>query len=136
MEIVVPAGIDGGEMIRLAGGGEAVAGGAAGDLYVKVHVQPDARFKKDGPNLVMDFSVKLSDALLGADHTVQTLDGEETVAIPQGVSHGEMLRIKNKGVPQGRGKRGDLLLHVKINLPQKLSRNAKTLIEKLKEEGV
>lgn len=136
IEIIVPAGIEGGEMIRLTGAGEAVAGGSSGDLYVKVHVQPDARFKKDGVNLITDLSVKLSDALLGAEYQVTTLDGEQSLDIPMGVTHGEMIRIPGKGVPTPRGKRGDLFVRVKINLPQKLSREAKKLIEKLKEEGV
>lgn len=136
IEIVIPSGIEGGEMIRLTGAGEATQGGASGDLYVKVHVTQDPRFKKEGPNLVTDLSVKLSDALLGAEYKIVTLDGEEAMSIPQGVTHGEVLKIKNKGVPSGRGKRGDLYVRVKIILPQKLSKSAKTLVEKLKEEGI
>lgn len=136
IEIAVPAGIEGGEMIRLTGAGEAVAGGPAGDLYVKVHVRQDARFKKDGPNIITDLSVKLSDALLGADYKVETLEGPLTVGIPSGVSHGELLRVRGKGVPVGKGKRGDLFVRVRIIMPNKLSREAKKLIEKLKEEGV
>lgn len=136
IEIMVPAGISGGEMIRLTGAGEAVAGGSSGDLYVKIHVTPDSRFKKEGTHLVTELGVKLSDALLGAEYKLQTLEGEETVSIPQGVSHGEIVTIKGRGVPTGRGKRGDLLVKVKINLPQKLSKSAKALIEKLKEEGI
>jgi molecular chaperone DnaJ len=136
IDIVVPAGIEAGEMIRLTGAGEAVQGGSSGDLYVKVHVQPDPRFKKDGPNLMTDLSVKLSDALLGAEYKVQTLEGEEVISIPQGVTHGELLKIKSKGVPSNHGKRGDLFVRVKITLPQKLSRSARNLVEKLKEEGI
>ncbi len=137
IELAVPAGIDGGEMIRLSGAGEAVAGGLSGDLYVKVHVTPDPLFKKEGPNLLTDLSVKLSDALLGAEYKLVTLDGDITLTIPPGVTHGEMLRVKGRGVPMGRsGKRGDMLVRVKLVLPQKLSREAKKLIEKLKEEGI
>lgn len=136
IEIVVPSGIEGGEMIRLSGMGEAVSGGSSGDLYVKVHVQPDAHFKKDGPNLLTDLSVKLTDALLGSTYKIQTLDGEETMDIPPGITHGEILRIKGRGVPQPRSKRGDLLVKIKITLPNKLSRSARSLVEKLKEEGI
>jgi molecular chaperone DnaJ len=141
IEIAVPAGIESGEMIRLTGAGEAVPGGPgvsaqAGDLYVKIHVQADARFKKEGQNLVTDLSVKLSDALLGAEYKIPTLDGEEVLEVPAGVTHGELLRIKGKGVASGRNRRGDLFIRIKIQLPQKLSRSAKALIEKLKEEGV
>lgn len=135
--ISVPAGIDGGEMIRLTGAGEAVAGGPSGDLYIKVHVSSDPRFRKDGPNLITDLSVKLSDAILGKDYVVPALDGDVSVTVPPGVPHGEMIRVKGKGIPQGRtGRRGDLLVRVKIQLPNKLSRNARQLIEKLREEGI
>ena len=123
-------------MIRLTGMGEAVAGGASGDLYVKVHVQPDARFKKDGPNLITEISVKLSDALLGASYKIETLESAEVLEIPQGVKHGETLLIKGKGVPTVRGKRGDLYVKIRITLPTKLSRSARGLIEKLREEGI
>ena len=136
IEIGVPTGIEGGEMIRLQGSGEAVAGAPSGDLYVKVHVIPDPRFKKDGTSIVTELSVKLSDALLGTEYKIATLDGEEAISIPTGVSHGEILRVSGKGVPVGRGKRGDLLVKIKITLPSKLSRTAKSLIEKLREEGV
>lgn len=136
IEIVVPAGIENGEMIRLTGMGEAVAGGNSGDLYVKVHVQSDPRFKKDGPDLVTELSIKLSDALLGSEYKLQTLDGEESLSIPAGVSHGEVLKVKGRGVPVRASKRGDLLVRVKITLPSKLSRTARGLIEKLKEEGI
>lgn len=136
IEIMVPAGIEGGEMIRLTGAGEAVAGGIPGDLYVKIHTTPDPRFKKDGINLVTELSVKLTDALLGGEYKITTLDGEETITIPPGVSHGEAITIKGRGVPQGRNKRGDLIVRVKITLPSRLSRSAKGLIEKLREEGI
>lgn len=136
IEITVPAGIEGGEMIRLAGMGEAISGGAPGDLYVKVHVSPDPRFKKDGPNIVTELSVKLSDALLGATYKIETLEGGESLDIPAGIKHGETLQIKGKGVPNNRGKRGDLYVRIKINLPSKLSRSAKGLVEKLREEGI
>jgi molecular chaperone DnaJ len=136
VEIAVPAGIDGGEMVRLTGEGEAMQGGPSGDLYVKIHVTSDGRYKKDGLNIMTDLSIKLTDALLGADYKVETLDGTETVNIPAGVTHGELLHIKGKGIPNGRGKRGDFIVRIKLNLPQKLSKNAKNLIEKLKEEGI
>ncbi len=111
-------------------------GGSSGDLYVKVHVQTDMRFKKDGQNLVSELSIKLSDALLGSEYKIQTLDGDENLSVPPGVNHGELLRIKGKGIPNNQGKRGDFIVRIKINLPSKLSRTAKGLIEKLKEEGI
>jgi len=137
IEVAIPAGIDGGEMIRLSGMGEALQGGVSGDLYVKVHVKPDSRFNKDGPNLITELSIKLTDALLGATYKIETLDGQESIEIPQGVAHGAMLQVKGKGVPSGaRGKRGDMYVRIKINLPQRLSKSARNLVEKLKEEGI
>ena len=137
ISINVPSGIENGEMIRMTGAGEAVAGGVAGDLYIKVHVATDKRFIKDGVNLITDLSVKLTDALLGKEYSVPTLDGEEKIDVPAGVEHGQMIVIKGKGVLHGRaGKRGDLYVRVSIILPKKLSKEAKILIEKLKDEGV
>lgn len=135
--IKIPAGIENGEMIRMTGGGEAIPNGTAGDLYIKVHVKPHDVFRKQGADLAMDLSVKLTDALLGAKYSVETLDEEKLdVKIPVGVSHGEILRVKGKGVPVSGSKRGDLMMHVKIPLPHKLSRKAKKLIQELQSEGI
>lgn len=136
IRITVPAGVSNGEMIRMPKMGEAASGGQAGDLYVKLHVAPDKIFTRDGNNLVMTLQIKLSDALLGAEYTIQTLDGEEIVHIPKGVPHGELIRIKGRGVPHGRLNRGDLLVRVSIGFPKKISHEAEKLIEQLKREGL
>ncbi len=138
IEIAVPAGINNGEMIRMTGMGEAVAHGQTGDLYIKVNVRPHKTFKRDGSNLVMDLEVKLSDAILGFPYKLQTLDGEMEVNIPEGVHHGELLRVRGKGVPQqnSMSRRGDIILRIQIKMPTKLSKKAKELVEKLKEEGM
>lgn len=134
--IRVPSGINNGEMIRLAGAGEAIASGVAGDLYIKIHVHSDTSFTKEGNNLVTTLNVKLSDALLGGEYSLQTLDGDTTlVKIPQGIAFGEVLRIKGKGVPEA-GRRGDLLVKVHIDIPKKLNSSAKKAIEELKKEGI
>lgn len=135
--IRVPAGINNGEMIRLTGGGEAVAGGNAGDLYIKIHVHPNKNFHKEGSNLVTSLSVKLTDALLGGEYTLQTLDGDAIVVkVPQGVSFGEIIRIKGRGVPSSTGARGDLLVKILIDMPKKLNRKSKDAIGELKREGI
>jgi len=136
INVKIPAGINNGEMIRLSGAGEAMAGGVAGDLYIKVHVTPHKVFKKEGVDLKMDLAVKLSDALLGADYLIETLDGKIEVKIPKGVSHGELLKVRGKGVPVSENRRGDLFIKIKIKLPNKLSRKAKQLVEDLKKEGI
>ncbi len=136
INIKIPTGINNGEMIRLSGAGEAISGGTAGDLYIKIHVAPHSYFKKEGVNLAMDLGVKLSDALLGAEYIVETLDGKIKVKIPKGVTHGEILRIRDKGVPTGGNRRGDLFIKINIKLPSKLSRKAKKIVEELREEGI
>lgn len=136
IKVRIPAGIENGEVVRLAGMGEAVAGGAPGDLYIKVRVRPHPVFKKEGNDLVMDLTVKLTDAILGTKYNIKTLDGEISVKIPKGVTFGEILRVKGKGVPLSKRERGDLLIKVKIDLPRKLSREAEKAIEKLREEGI
>ncbi len=137
-EIMVkaPAGIEDGEVIRLGGAGEAIRGGAAGDLYIKGHIAKHAHFRREGTNLVMDLPVKLSSALLGDEYTIETLDGNVTVKIPEGIKPGEMLRLRGKGVPIDRTRRGDLLIRVTIDIPNKLSKEAKKLVEELKKQGI
>ena len=136
VSIVIPAGIRDGEMIRMTGYGEAVFKGTTGDLYIKINVAPHATFKRDGSDLVMNLNLKLSDALLGTEYPIQTLDGEIRVTIPEGVSINEILRVRGKGVPLSKSKRGDLLIKLNIKLPSKISRKSRELIEELKKEGI
>jgi molecular chaperone DnaJ len=136
ISIVIPAGIRDGEMVRMAGYGEAVFKGTPGDLYIKINVTPHPVFKREGNDLLMNLNLKLTDALLGTKHTIQTLDGEIEVTIPEGVSINEILRVRGKGVPTGKSKRGDLLIKLHIKLPNKLSRKSREIIEELKKEGI
>ncbi len=134
--IKVPPGIDDGQMIRLNGQGEIMEGGVPGDLYVKVHVRKHPYLRKEGYNLIMDLMIKLTEALLGAERQVATLDGEVTLKIPAGTQHNTILRVKGKGVPQDSNHRGDLYIRVSIKMPEKLSKESRRLIEELKKEGV
>ncbi len=136
IHLVVPAGVEDGEMIRMPGRGEAMAGGTAGDLYVKLHIKADSKFSREGNNLITSLPIKLTDALLGGEYRVPTLDGEERITIEGGVAHGEVIRVRGKGVPHGRGARGDLLVRIDIQFPKKLSRSARELIQKLRSEGL
>lgn len=135
--IEVPAGIQNGEVIRMTGRGEAIPHGQPGDLYIKIHVESHPTIRREGTTLYTNLSVKLTDALLGSQYHVETIDGKVEITIPAGISHGELLRIKNKGVPSGRsGNRGDFMVKVIVETPKKLSRNAKKLIEDLRAEGI
>ena len=136
INITIPAGLDSGEMIRIPQHGEAVKGGLAGDLYVKVHVKPHAVFRKEGANLVMHLPVKLTDALLGTTIIVESLEGKTLeVKVPTMKKPVETLRVRGKGVPVG-NLRGDLLIHLEAALPHKLSSKAKKAVEDLKGEGL
>lgn len=136
IKINIPAGINDGEMIRMTGAGEAISGGVPGDLYIKIHVTRDKNFRKEGFNLVTDLNIKLTDSLLGAEYNINTLDGKIKLKIPAGVGFGEILRIKGKGVPSGRGTRGDILVKIKIQLPSKLNSKTRKLVAELRKEGV
>ncbi len=136
VSIAIPAGIRDGEMVRMTGYGEAVSKGTTGDLYIKINVAPHAVFKRDGYDLVMNLNLKLSDALLGMEYPIETLDGEIKVTIPEGVGINEVLRVRGKGVPVSKTKRGDLLIKLNIKLPTKISRKSRELIEELKKEGI
>lgn len=144
IKVSIPAGIENGEMIRLPRRGEAVKGGIAGDLYVKVHVERHTVFRREGANLVMNLPVKLTDALLGTSVSVQTLEGTTLeVKIPPMKRAEELLRVRGRGVPLGhagglsRGEsRGDLIIRLEIALPHKLSAATKKALGELKDEGV
>jgi molecular chaperone DnaJ len=141
IKVKIPAGLENGETVRLAGGGEAIPHGPSGDLYIKIHVEEHEIWRKEGHNLVTELDVKLSDALLGASYELETLDGEVSLKIPEGIAFGEILRLKGKGVPiTGTGPsakhRGDILVKVNIVMPKKLSKDARKAIEGLKGQGV
>ena len=139
--IKIPPGIRDGEAISLPGQGEAAAGGVAGDLYARFTVGRHPVFQRDGVNLTMDLDVKMSEALLGVEKDIMTLDGLIKLKIPAGIDSGEILRVKGRGVPQGHGLsgtkgRGDLMIKVIIRTPRKISKKAKDLVEELKKEGI
>jgi len=133
----IPPGIDNGEMLRMNGKGEPIENGTPGNLYVRAHVEPHKTLRKEGMHLVMQLPVKLTDAILGAKVKIDTLDEEAfTLKIPKGITHGEVLRVRGKGVPlPGRGS-GDLLIQVNIQTPTNLSSKAKKAIETLQQEGL
>ncbi len=133
--VEVPNGIQNGEMIKLTGKGEAISQGIAGDLYVKIHVKPHHLFKREGNDLLMDLNIPLSEALLGGEKKIQTLDGEIKLKIPEGVNYADILRVRGKGIPY-KNTRGDLLIKVIVKIPKNLSKKSRQLIEELKKEGI
>lgn len=132
----IPPGIDNGEMMRISGKGEPVQDGQPGNLLVRIHVEPHKTLRKEGVHLVRDLEIKLTESLLGGSHKVETIDGDVTIKIPKGISHGELMRVRGKGVSiPGHGS-GDLLVRILIPTPTKISGKAKKLIEDLKKEGL
>ncbi len=135
IHVVIPPGIENGEVVRIAGKGEAAPHAEVGDLYVKVHVNPHATFRRARNDLFMKLAIPLSSALLGGSENVTTLDGSIKIKIPQGVSDGEVLKVGGRGVPREDGSRGDLLIEVKIKMPKKITPALKALLLELQKEG-
>ncbi len=133
--VKIPPGIDNGQALRVQGKGEQGEGGP-GDLIVRIWIKDNPTFRKEGYNLIMELNLKLTTALLGATLEIETLDGKIEIKIPAGTTHNEILRVKNKGVPTESGKRGDLLIVTKVDMPKKLSKQAAKLIEELRKEGI
>lgn len=131
--VKIPAGIDDGEAIHLSGRGEAGSkGGYPGDLYLRIHVRPDARFKRDGFDLRMKKNVSFSQAALGDTVEIDTLDGKIKIVIPEGVQSGQMIRLKGHGITHLRGGvRGDLYVEVIVVTPTRLSRKQRDMLREL-----
>lgn len=136
LEIKIPAGVDTGSRLRISGEGESGAyGGESGDLYVVVNVKEHDYFERDGADLYCMMPVSFSQAALGGEIHVPTLDGEnEELKIPEATQGGTKFRIRGKGIPylNGRG-RGDLYVTVRVMTPQKLTREQRRLLEQLAE---
>ena len=126
----IPAGVNDGQHIRLAGKGQpGVGGGPAGDVVVTVHVRPHQVFGRRGPNLTLTLPVTFPEAAMGATVKVPTLDGPPvSVKIPPGTTSGRTLRVRGKGVTKRDGSKGDLLVTVDVAVPQKLSDEAKAAL--------
>ena len=133
VEAKVPAGVEDGTRIRFSGYGEAGAfGGPAGDLYVVLHVKEHAFFAREGNDLHCVIPISFTQAALGTELRVPTLEGEQPLKIPEGTQSGTIFRLKNKGVPvlNGRGK-GDLFVEVRAQTPSKLNKRQRELLQEL-----
>lgn len=133
--VTIPSGIENGQGLRVSGKGEEGQGGK-GDLIVRVWVAEHKVFRKEGYNLIMELNLKLTTALLGATLDIETLDGNIELKVSAGTTHNEILRVRQKGIPDERGRRGDLLIVTKVEMPKKISKQAQKLVEELKKEGL
>lgn len=136
VNVRIPAGVVDQQRIRLKGKGFPGAnGGPAGDLYIDVHVVPDTRFAMRGRNITTAVAVSMSAALLGTTVEVPTLDEPVTLKVPAGTQPGTVMRVKGRGVPAaGKHAIGDLLVTVNVELPKKLTKKQRALVEELAKE--
>ncbi len=133
IKVRIPAGIKNNAAIRVAGkGAPGRNGGPAGDLHVRVHVGRHPLFTRRKNNLRITVPVTFTEAALGADVVVPTLDGQVTLRIPAGSDSGKTFRIKGRGVPSAKGGQGDLLATIEVAVPDELDDETRRLLEELK----
>lgn len=135
LDVTIPAGVDTGSRIRLSGEGEAgEGGGPRGDLYCLIRVRPHPLFHRDGTDLLCEVPITFSQAALGGDIEVPTLQGKQTVTLPRGSAFGDVVRLHGQGMPDLRGRgRGDLLVRLIIETPKKLTKRQEELFRELAE---
>ncbi len=132
--ITIPKGIQNGAKIRLIGQGkEGINGGKNGNLYIKIKIQDNKKFKLNGNDLYTDLLLTPWEAGLGARVTIPTMEDETKIYIPQGIQSGEKLKIPNKGYHTTQGGKGDLIAEIKIVVPRDMSEEERTIYEQLKE---
>lgn len=136
IDVEIPAGVVGGQRIRLRGqGGQGSGGAPSGDLYLVVRLLPHRRFQVDGRDLTVRLPVTPWEAALGASVAVETPGGEAKVKVPAGSSSGRRLRLKGRGLPNPNGKPGDLYAEVSIAVPKHLSDDERRLFEELSRQS-
>ncbi len=135
LEVSIPAGIEDGMRLRVRGEGEVGAmGGPSGDLYVIVHVKSHNYFEREENDLHLTVPISFTQAALGDDIEVPLIDGKATLTIPSGTQTETILRMRGKGLPSLNGGNGDQMVKVHVEIPKKLSKKQKELIEQLGEK--
>jgi molecular chaperone DnaJ len=135
VEVKIPAGVEEGTRIRYQGGGDAGRfGGPAGDLYIVLTVKPHDYFERDGNDLHCVVPISFTQAALGDELNLETMDGEIKLKVPEGTQSGKTFRVRSKGVPYlNEHGRGDLLVEVAVQTPKKLTRTQRDLLKQLGE---
>jgi curved DNA-binding protein len=133
LTIRIPPGVAEGGRIRLAGkGGPGSGGGPPGDLLARVRVRPHRLFRREGRDIHLEAPITVSEATLGAEFEVPTLDGKVLLRVPPGTDSGSKLRLRGKGIPAGRGSpAGDLYVSIRIRVPKDLDDEAQQLVKNL-----
>ena len=137
LNVKIPAGVDEGDRIRLAGEGEpGVNGGPAGDLYVVTHIREHSVFQRNGQDLHCEMPISFATAALGGEIEIPTLDSVARLKIPPETQSGQAFRLRGKGIKSVRGASyGDLLCHVVVETPVKLTERQKDLLRQFDAEG-
>lgn len=137
LKVSVPAGVEGGDRLRIRGKGEGgVKGGEPGDLYVYIDVETHPVFSRSGKDLYTTVRVDMIDAALGKRLELDTLDGSHQLKIPQGTQPGDVLKVKGKGLPpRYGGRRGNMYVEVEVHVPTRLNAEQKRLLEELRRES-
>jgi len=138
LTVNIPAGIEDGTRIRLAGEGEAgMRGGPSGDLYIFLSIRPHEFFQRDGSDLYCRVPISMTTAALGGQFEVSTLDGTKTrVKVPEGTQNGKQFRLKGKGMPVLRQQSfGDLYIQISIETPQSLTKKQRELLEEFEKQS-
>lgn len=131
--VKIPEGIRDGERIRLLGQGKnGQNGGKNGDMFIKINIQNNSKFKLQGYDITTDLYLTPWEAALGKRVSIETIDDSVSLYVPPGIQSGEKVRIPQKGYKDGRGSRGDLIAEIKTVVPKKLTDDEKELFEKLK----
>lgn len=135
MQVRIPAGVADGQRVRIKGKGAAGEnGGANGDLFVEVEVEPHRIFGRDGSNITLDVPVTIGEASLGADITVPTLAGPTVkLRVPAGTPNGRTMRVRGKGIRRSDGTSGDMLVTIRVEVPEELSDEAKEALRAFTE---
>lgn len=135
LEVTIPAGVDHGTRVRLPGEGQpSPNGGPPGDCYCIITMREHPLFQRHGPHLHVQVPISFSQAALGAKIEIPTLDGPDTVELPAGTQSGETFRLPRKGMPDGRGSIGDLMITVYVEVPRTLSAVQEELLRSLAAE--
>ena len=131
----IPAGIDNGQVMTMNGQGEpGLRNGPSGDLYIYIAVRPHRLFKRDGANLHCEIPISFSQAALGAEIDVPTLDGAVKHTVPEGTQNDAVLRLRGQGIPMLRGSgKGDLYVKVRVEIPKRLSDKQKELLRQFED---
>lgn len=137
VRVTIPLGIRDGMSLRVSGNGEAgIRGARSGDLLVGVHVAPHEYLHREGEDLHCRVSIGVAQAALGADVVVPGIWGDESVHIAAGTQHGDVVRVRGRGMPRiDTGMSGDLMVHVAVRVPKKLNKRQKELYKQLAEES-